>query len=109
MYVTTKSGRKILLPNEAEETEIARHAIADGSHYSNAELNEFKPVTEFPALQSITKTVGRPKSESQKVPVSIRLSPEVVDFFKASGKGWQTRLDTILKDYVASNKGDVTL
>lgn len=37
----------------------------------------------------------------QKVPtkkqVSLRLSPEVVAHFKATGKGWQTRIDETLK------------
>ena len=35
-----------------------------------------------------------------KQPVSIRLSPEVVEYFKSTGKGWQTRMDEVLRDYV---------
>lgn len=31
-----------------------------------------------------------------KVQVTLRLSPEVLDFFKSSGKGWQTRLNDML-------------
>lgn len=38
-----------------------------------------------------------------KVPVSIRLSPEVIAYFKAQGKGWQSRLNEILQQYVASH------
>jgi uncharacterized protein (DUF4415 family) len=33
--------------------------------------------------------------------VSVRYSPEVLDFFKASGAGWQTRMDEVLKRWVA--------
>nr|WP_236786692.1 BrnA antitoxin family protein [Allochromatium tepidum] len=45
---------------------------------------------------------GRPKADATKQPVSIRLSPEVVDYFKAEGPGWQTRIDAVLREYVAS-------
>jgi uncharacterized protein (DUF4415 family) len=29
--------------------------------------------------------------------VSLRLSPAVLDYFKATGPGWQTRIDEVLK------------
>ena len=91
-----------IIPSDKEDQEITRQAVEDGTHFNDAELNEFQPISALPALQKIAKA-GRPKSDAHKVPVSIRLSPEVIDYFKASGKGWQTRLDAILKDYVASH------
>jgi uncharacterized protein (DUF4415 family) len=46
------------------------------------------------------KVVRRGKRGPQKAPtkklVSLRLSPEVVEHFKASGPGWQTRIDETL-------------
>ncbi len=39
-----------------------------------------------------------------KQPVSIRLSPEVVEYFKSIGKGWQTNIDEVLMDYVKTHK-----
>lgn len=47
---------------------------------------------------------GRPKAESPKVPVTIRLSAEVATYFKSTGKGWQTRMDEALKQYVQEHK-----
>ncbi|MFN3853122.1 MAG: BrnA antitoxin family protein [Phreatobacter sp.] len=44
---------------------------------------------------------GRPRKARSKVPVSIRLSPEVVEAFKAEGAGWQTRIDEALKEWLA--------
>lgn len=44
---------------------------------------------------------GRPRKPRPKVPVSIRLSPEVVEAFKAEGAGWQTRIDEALKEWLA--------
>jgi uncharacterized protein (DUF4415 family) len=46
------------------------------------------------------KVVRHGKRGPQKTPtkklVSLRLSAEVVDHFKATGPGWQTRIDTTL-------------
>jgi uncharacterized protein (DUF4415 family) len=42
---------------------------------------------------------GSPKS-SAKQPISIRLSPEVLDWFRSTGAGWQTRIDRVLREYV---------
>lgn len=37
--------------------------------------------------------------------VSVRYSPEVLSFFKATGAGWQTRMDDALKEWVSSQAG----
>ena len=44
---------------------------------------------------------GRPKSAVRKEPVTVRLDPEVLGFFRASGPGWQTRMNKALADYVS--------
>jgi uncharacterized protein (DUF4415 family) len=50
---------------------------------------------------------GRPKLANKKQLVSIRYSPEVIDYFRASGTGWQSRMDAVLKDYIeAHSTGD---
>jgi uncharacterized protein (DUF4415 family) len=41
-----------------------------------------------------------PQKTPTKVPVSIRLSPEVVKHFKAKGRGWQSRIDDALRKIV---------
>ncbi len=50
---------------------------------------------------------GRPRLASKKQLVSIRYSPEVIEYFRVSGAGWQARMDAVLKDYVeAHGTGD---
>lgn len=58
-----------------------------------------RPASELPPhIQSaFPKTRGLQKSPT-KVPVSIRLSPEVIEHFKADGPGWQRRIDDALKE-----------
>jgi uncharacterized protein (DUF4415 family) len=49
------------------------------------------------------RRVGRPALESTKISTTIRLSPEVIENFKAAGDGWQTRIDLALKDWIKNN------
>lgn len=49
------------------------------------------------------KKLGRPKTEDPKKPISIRLSPDVLAYFRATGKGWQTRINEVLQEYVISH------
>ena len=41
---------------------------------------------------------GRPPLENPKVSTTIRLSRDVIDHFKAGGKGWQTRIDKAFRE-----------
>jgi uncharacterized protein (DUF4415 family) len=44
-----------------------------------------------------------PQKAPTKVLTALRLSPEVIAFFKAAGKGWQTRIDEALRDHVRTH------
>jgi uncharacterized protein (DUF4415 family) len=44
-----------------------------------------------------------PQVAPTKTLVSIRYSPEVIQFFKSGGSGWQTRMDDALKQWVAKH------
>ncbi len=56
------------------------------------------------AGQSVGTVKGRGKQKTPtKTPTAIRLSPEVIDYFTASGKGWQTRVDKVLREYVKAH------
>lgn len=47
---------------------------------------------------------GRPTIANPKVSTTIRLSPEVIDHFKADGAGWQTRINNALLDWIATQE-----
>ncbi|MDK9723101.1 MAG: BrnA antitoxin family protein [Rhodospirillales bacterium] len=65
---------------------------------------DFKRASAFEALpKNLQKTLkgrGRPKIEAPKVAVSLRLSPDVLSGFKETGKGWQSRLDAALREWL---------
>lgn len=65
---------------------------------TEAEVKRLRPAAELFAERGIAmpKPIGRPKAQRTKVPVTMRLDPEVLAYFKASGRGWQTRMGEVL-------------
>ncbi len=68
------------------------------------DLDEIKPELDddwFAEADAFVGTAlvrrGRPKAESPKQPVSLRLDREVIDWFKRKGEGWQTRINDELR------------
>ena len=47
---------------------------------------------------------GRPRVAKPKVSTTIRLSPEVIDYFKAGGRGWQTRINDALREWIERHR-----
>lgn len=45
-----------------------------------------------------------PQKRPTKVAVTVRYSPEVVAYFKATGEGWQTRMNDVLREYVEQHR-----
>ena len=43
------------------------------------------------------KTRGRPKSDQVKEPIKLRLDPDVLAALRATGDGWQTRINDMLR------------
>jgi uncharacterized protein (DUF4415 family) len=46
---------------------------------------------------------GRPKADSVRERITIRLAPEVLQPFRASGPGWQTRMNAALADWLKTH------
>lgn len=49
------------------------------------------------------KRRGRPALAQTKQHINIRLDPEIVNAFKQSGDGWQSRINDALKDWLKSH------
>lgn len=45
-----------------------------------------------------------PNKRPTKEQVAVRYSPEVLAYFRATGAGWQTRMDEALREYVSQHK-----
>ena len=87
----------ILMPTAAEDKAITAAARSD------PDAQPLTP-TQLKAMVPIRALRGRPKSENKKLLVSVRYSQEVVEFFKSTGEGWQSRMDGVLRQYVARQR-----
>ena len=85
----------ILIPTAEEDKAITAAAKSDP---------DAQPLTpkQLKSMVPIQALRGRPKSEHKKLLVSVRYSQEVVEYFKSTGDGWQSRMDGVLRKYVES-------
>ena len=83
----------IQMPSLAEDRKITAAAKADP---------DAQPLTSTQLAGMVTARAlrGRPPSANRKQLVSVRYSPEVIEFFRSTGEGWQSRMDGVLKQYV---------
>ena len=91
------SARKrpvIYMPTEAEDAAIVAAAKRDP---------DTQPLTDaqLASMVPLRTLRGRPKSANPKVLLSVRYSPEVVDYFKSLGDGWQSKMDSVLREHVS--------
>jgi uncharacterized protein (DUF4415 family) len=92
---------------EKERSMVSRKPLIDQDgevgDLSKIDPTNFKPFTSLPrSLQA--KLKGRPKAMVTKERITIRLSPDVVQTFRSSGDGWQTRIDAALKEWLQTHK-----
>jgi len=84
------------IPTQEETTRIQAGIAADPDTFelSDGQISRLRPL----------RPLGRPKAALAKQAVSIRLSQDVLAYFKADGRGWQTRLNAVLEAYVSEHR-----
>ncbi len=92
MQIKSKSGRVFKLPTPEEDAAINAGIAKDPDTYevSSAEF-------------ALMRRPGRPLGSGSKVQITLRIDEDVVEKFKASGVGWQTRINDALKSWVQSH------
>ena len=96
MQVRSKT-RVFDLPTPEEDAAITAGALSDPDNQlqTDAELAQFKRL----------RGQRGPQKSATKHQVTLRLDPEVIDFFKASGRGCQSRInETLLEDIHTKKK-----
>jgi uncharacterized protein (DUF4415 family) len=70
-----------------------------------ADFKRMKPFSSLPLeLQEKLKAINRGAQKAPvKKPISIRLSTDVLEGFKATGSGWQSRMDEALREWLAGH------
>jgi uncharacterized protein (DUF4415 family) len=87
------ANRRPLIDDDGEVREITAEDVALFKPFSTL------PRTEQKMLLNLRKR--GPQKAPRKVPVSIRLSPDVAEGLRATGDGWQGRADEALRSWLA--------
>ena len=110
MLLKTKSGRSVQMPTPEEDDAINAGIAADpDSRELDAEwfakaraASEVLPPEMYAALVA-KRPRGRPKADATKVFTAIRLDADLLETFKATGKGWQTRMNAALRQFITEH------
>ena len=91
--------KKILIDRNGEVREITKE-----------DFKRMRPASEVvPEIVKAYKTgklhvhVRGPQKTPTKVQTTIRLSQDVLSFFRINGKNWQTRVDRALREYIKAH------
>ena len=82
----------IIVPTAEEDAAIYRGIAADP--------DAVELTADLAARLQPLRRRGRPTAERPKVPVTMRVDADVLDAIKATGPGWQTRINDLLRDAV---------
>lgn len=82
-----------VFPTPEEDAAIQRGIAADSDamEFGDAEAKR-------------AKRMGRPPLDTPKVPVTIRYDQDVIEAFRATGDGWQTRMNAALREWLRDHK-----
>jgi len=63
------------------------------------DFKQFKPLDHFPDLAKLVRGRGQrgPQKEPTKQQVTLRLDRDVIERFRATGPGWQSRVNEALR------------
>ncbi|MBS0560249.1 MAG: BrnA antitoxin family protein [Proteobacteria bacterium] len=74
----------------------------DNPEWTAADFARAKPFAEvFPEQHRTWKKAGRPPVAAPKVHIGFRLAADVVEGVRASGKGYNARVEKVLRDALA--------
>lgn len=104
-----KAGHISPTPEEDAAINAGIAADPDNPELTKEWFAEAKPASEmFPpeiyaALVAMKRPRGRPKADETKVFTAIRLDADLLEAFKSTGKGWQTRVNAALRQFIAEH------
>ena len=108
--IKTRSGRVITLPTPEEEAQIQAGIAADPDNpeWTQADFDRALPARAFFAPEVYAQLCALrqrgPKDKPLKVPTTIRFDADVLAAVKATGKGWQTRVNDAMREWVRTHR-----
>jgi uncharacterized protein (DUF4415 family) len=89
---TLKTGT--IIPNQNDDAAITAAAMADvdATPYTDEQWSLIKP------------RLGRPPLAAPKQAVKVRLDADLLTALRATGRGWQTRVNAVLNESMKAGK-----
>ncbi len=82
---------------EAAQDAVIAHTASDGPY----DPNDTDAVAAYWQQASIKRGRGRPAAAVKRPTLTMRVDADVLEAFKATGQGWQTRINAALREAVA--------
>ena len=104
-----RSGRVIIMPTPAEEAQINAGIAADPDNpeWTDEDFARALPARAFFSPEVYAQLCAMrqrgPKDKPLKVSTTIRFDADVLAALKASGKGWQTRVNEAMREWVRTH------
>lgn len=88
-------SRKSLVDKDGEVREL-----------TSEDFKRMRPAKEVlpEKVLSVLPKRGRPPKKNPKKSTTIRLDPEVLQFFRELGPGWQTEINAVLKEHIRAHQ-----
>jgi len=88
---------QLIMPTDAEDASITAAALDDPDNQplTHEQLDQFKPAR---------RGRGRPAGSGTKVAINLRLDRDLLEAFKGTGDGWQTRLNDALREWAKGHR-----
>lgn len=103
-----QTGKKPTEHTGTDWQRVKREAAQDAPVNVEAGADPYDPnnpaeVATYWATATIKRGRGRPVSEVKRPTLNMRIDAEVLEAFKATGPGWQTRINEVLRSWVKSH------
>ena len=79
---------------------LPAHPEPDSPPLTDDMIDSVRPGAEVFAELGIDPPRGRPRKSNAKVLLTLRLDPDIVDHFRETGQGWQTRINDALRQVI---------
>jgi uncharacterized protein (DUF4415 family) len=88
----------------------------DNPEWTAADMKKARPALEMVgevfgarAGAEVRRGRGRPLKEDRKVNQTLRIDPDVLEAYRQQGKGWQTRINIVLRQHMPQRKAGRSL
>lgn len=104
-------ARRLLETADVEEDAaviLAAQSDPDALPMTDEQLSRMRPAHEvLPDIvaKSLRRNRGRPKLDTPKQQITLRIDPDILQHFKSAGAGWQTAINDALRSVIEARRG----